>query len=320
MDKVLAMLKRTELNSLVIDVRDSGENYWKGMNIPLSAEVGANKIAVVNGKAVMDRLLAAEVYPIARIACFRDSFVPVKRPDRAVNKSGGGVWKDHSGHTWLDPYNLKNWEYIAKIVDFALDQGFPEIQLDYVRFPSEGKASTQVFPSKKRYKSGNEKPQDVVASFATYIARRVRERGAIISADVFGIISVSSSDQGIGQELEKIAEPFDVVSPMVYPSHFAKGEYGVKDPSASPYLILSKSLGDYKRRLPNKVIRPWLQDFWHYGVTEIHAQIKAAKELGYDGYLLWNAGNVYTEAAVVDTSGLVKPKKEPVPAVEKKTP
>lgn len=304
MDKVLAMLDRTELNAVVIDVRDAGQNYWKGMNLPLSDQSGATHVAVVNPKKLMDRLLAANVYPIARIACFRDDFVPSKHLDRAVVKTTGGVWKDRAGHTWLDPYNRKNWDYIASIIDFALDQGFPEIQLDYVRFPSEGKSSTQAFPGKKSYGDPKALPQDVVAAFAKAMADRVRARKAIISADIFGIISIGKTDQGIGQELEKIAEPFDLVCPMVYPSHYAKGEYGVKDPSASPYLILTKSLGDYKKRLPDKPIRPWLQDFFGYGVPQIHAQIKAARELGYDEYLLWNARNVYTESAVVDTSGL----------------
>lgn len=304
LDKVLAMLDRTELNALVIDVRDAGHNYWKGMNLPLSDESGATRIAVVHPKKVMDRLLAKNIYPIARIACFRDDFVPKKRPDRAVNLASGGVWTDRAGHTWLDPYNKKNWEYIAAVVDFALTQGFPEIQLDYVRFPSEGKADTQRFPGRKTYEDPKAKPEDVVAAFCEFIAERVRKRKAVVSADIFGIISIGKVDQGIGQELEKIAKPFDLVCPMVYPSHYAPGEYGIKDPSSSPYRILMKSLGDYKRRLPDKPIRPWLQDFFGYGVTQIHAQIKASKELGYEEYLLWNARNVYTEAAVRDTSHL----------------
>ncbi len=308
MDKVLAMLDRTELNALVIDVRDAGQNYWKGMGIKLSDECGATTVAVVNGKKLMDRLLAHGTYPIARIACFRDKYVPKKYPNLAVNKSTGGVWKDRGGYTWLDPYNKKNWEYLASIVDFALDQGFPEIQLDYVRFPSEGKADSQAFPAKKYYTDPKAKPQDVVAAFAKYIGERVRKRKAAFSGDLFGIISSSKSDQGIGQELEKVAEPFDLLCPMVYPSHYAKGEYGVKDPSNSPYLILTKSLGDFKERLPEKNIRPWLQDFFGYGVPQVQAQIKAARELGYEEYLLWNARNIYTEAAVVDTSKLATKK------------
>ncbi len=314
MDKVLAMLDRTELNAVVIDVRDAGQNYWKGMGLELSDKSGATTVAIVNGKKVMSRLLAHGTYPIARIACFRDNYIPKKYPSLAVNKTTGGVWKDRGGYTWLDPYNKKNWDYIAAIVDFALDQGFPEIQLDYVRFPSEGKASVQAFPAKKSYPDQKAKPQDVVAAFANFIGERVRKRKAVFSADLFGIISSSKSDQGIGQELEKVAEPFDILCPMVYPSHYAKGEYGVKDPSSSPYLILTKSLSDFKERLPGKSIRPWLQDFFGYGVTQVQAQIKASKELGYEEYLLWNARNIYTEAAVVDTSRFSVKAKSPLSA------
>ena len=305
LDKLIGLLDRTELNAMVIDVRDAGENYWKGLNLKLSDEAGATKIAVVNPKKVMEKLLTKGVYPIARIACFRDNFVPRKRPDRAVVLASGKVWKDRAGYMWLDPYNRQNWEYIASVVDYALELGFPEIQLDYVRFPSEGKAATQRFPAKNSYANPKAKPEDVVVDFATFIRDRVKIRQAVLSADIFGIISISKSAQGIGQELEKISGPFDIMCPMVYPSHFAKGEYGVKDPSAQPYTILKMSLGDYKRRLPDKPIRPWLQDFFGYGVAQVQAQIKAARELGYDEYLLWNAGNKYTEGAVRDTSNLV---------------
>ena len=89
---------------------------------------------------------------------------------------------------------------------------------------------------------------------------------------------------------------------MVYPSHFARGEYGIPNPNAAPYAIIKKSLGDYKRKTPKTTIRPWLQDFSlgvHYGPKEVRAQIKAAQELGYNGFLLWNAGNRYTEEGLL---------------------
>ena len=305
--KTIEMIHRTELNAVVIDVRDDGEMYWK-TGIPLAKEVGAEKIAVLKPDKVMQDLEDAKVYPIARIACFRDAFVPLKFPERAVKLSTGGIWKDHSGHTWLDPYNKDNWKYMWETVEFALDQGFPEVQLDYVRFPSEGKASTQVFPAKKSFGDGKAKPEDVIAEFAKFIGEKVRERDATYSADIFGIISSGKVDQGIGQDLEKVAEPFDLICPMVYPSHFNKGEYGIRDPNAQPYAIVKKSLADYKRRLPEKQIRPWLQDFFGYTAKSVQAQIKAAKELGYEEYLIWNAGNRYTEAALKDNSKLVPEK------------
>jgi hypothetical protein len=304
MEQLLKLLDETELNAMVIDIRDSGEMYFE-TGIPLAKQVGANQIGVVNPQALMDKLEKRGVYPIARIACFRDVFVPKKMPERGVQLPDGRPWRDHSGHTWLDPYNKKNWEYVAQTVEFALDLGFPEIQLDYVRFPSEGKASTQRFPGKKTYPDQKAKPGDVIAAFAKYVGEKVRARGAVYSADIFGIISSSKVDQGIGQTLEQIAEPFDLVCPMVYPSHYARGEYGIADPNSSPYAVVKKSLQDFKNRIPKKAVRPWLQDFSlgvRYGAPQVKAQIKASRELGYEEFLLWNASNRYTAGGVAKES------------------
>ncbi len=302
MAKVLKMLDDTELNTVVIDVRDTGEMYFK-TGIPLADKVKkCESLAVPHPDRLFKELAAHKVWPIARVACFRDNYVPIAYPELAVQFPNGKPWKDRSGHSWLDPYNKKNWEYIAQTVDFAINIGFPEIQLDYVRFPSEGKSKTQVFPGQKSYPDPKALPQDVIPAFANFIRQRVKSRGAMFSADIFGIISSSKSDQGIGQELEKLAAPFDAISPMVYPSHFHKGEYGIKDPNQSPYDILIKSLGDYKKRVPDKPVRPWLQDFnllgYHYGPEQVRAQIKAVNKLGYKEWLLWNAGNKYTESAL----------------------
>jgi hypothetical protein len=300
MEKVVALLRETQLNALVIDLRDAGRVYFK-TDIELAKISGATTVAVVNPGALMALLENEGIYPIARIACFRDDFLPKARPDLAVQLPDGRLWKDRSGHTWLDPYNEQNWEYLASIVDFALELGFPEIQLDYVRFPSEGRSSTMTFPAKKTYNTPLATPTQVVAAFGRRIRDRVKAKRAILSADVFGIMSVSSSDQGIGQELEIIAEPFDLICPMVYPSHFAKGEYGIKDPNRSPYNIVKKSLSDFQQRLPGRAVRPWLQDFSlgvKYGKVEVQSQIRAAAELGYNEFLLWNPKNQYTFEAV----------------------
>jgi hypothetical protein len=317
MEKLLKLLDDTELNAMVIDIRDSGEMYFD-TKIPLAKEVGANRIGVVKPQALMDKLEKRGVYPIARIACFRDQFVPKAMPGRAVQLPNGQPWRDRSGHMWLDPYNKKNWEYLADTVNYALELGFPEIQLDYVRFPSEGKSSSQVFPGKKDYPDPKALPKDVIAEFAKYVGEKVRAKGGVYSADIFGIISSTKSDQGIGQSLEEIAEPFDLVCPMVYPSHFANGEYGIANPNSSPYAIIKKSLGDYKKRIPNKPVRPWLQDFSlgvHYGPEQVKAQIKAARELGYTEFLLWNAANRYTQAGVAsEKKGAKDAAAEPKPA------
>lgn len=302
MEKMVNLVDKTELNAVVIDVRDSGQMYWK-TGIKLADESKATMVAVAKPEKLMTRLRKHNIWPIARIAIFRDNYVTKTHPELAVQHLNGKVWKDRAGNAWLDPFNKKNWDYIGQIVDFALDAGFPEIQFDYVRFPSEGKMASMKFGGRATYPDPKATPADVIAEFCAEMRKRVKARGAEFTADIFGIISSSSTkDQGIGQSLEKIAKPFDVICPMVYPSHFANGEYGVANPNKQPYLIVRKSLTDYKRRVPESKVRPWLQDFSlfgvHYGADEVKAQVKAARELGYNEFLLWNAGNHYTEAAL----------------------
>ncbi|MDR3689402.1 MAG: putative glycoside hydrolase [Fimbriimonas sp.] len=296
-EPLFGLIDRTELNAVVIDVRDVGQMYFK-TGIPLADECHATTVAVPRPEALFDSLMKHGIWPIARIACFKDAIVPLVHSELAVQTPDGKVWKDRGGKAWLDPYNRRNWEYLASTVDFALNLGFPEIQLDYVRFPSEGAASSQRFPSRSEFAKTNVANEDVVAAFAAYIGQRVRAHGAVFSADVFGIISSTSGDEGIGQQLEKVAQPFDLLCPMVYPSHFAKGEYGIDDPALAPYDIVKKSIDDYKRRLPKMHIRPWLQAFSlgaKYGPQEIRAQIKATRDVGYRSFLLWNAKNKYGE-------------------------
>ncbi|MBI1784611.1 hypothetical protein HYR69_05650, partial [Candidatus Sumerlaeota bacterium] len=127
LDYILPILDRTELNSVVIDIRDSGSVFW-ATGIKVAEESGAEQVAVWHPEKLFDRLEKHKVYPIARIACFLDDYITVKHPDRAVQTADGKVWTDKHHHHWLDPYNKKNWEFLGALADFAMDQGFQEIQ------------------------------------------------------------------------------------------------------------------------------------------------------------------------------------------------
>ncbi len=300
--KLIGLIERTELNAVVIDIRDAGQMYFPTGIKLADAAVGKRFIAVRKPKDLLKQLAEHQIWPIARIACFRDDYLPKIHPELAVQTSEGKVWKDAGGHTWLNPYDKRNWQYLHGIVDYALRLGFPEVQLDYVRFPSEGAAKTQVFPTRSTFGESNVKPEDVIFAFSKSVVQRIKKYKALSSADIFGIISSSKKDEGIGQSLEKIAAPYDVVSPMIYPSHFARGEYGIADPNNSPSAIISKSLADYKKRIPKKNIRPWLQDFSLFGVKYdakmVRAQIDSVQKAGYKEWLLWNASSTYTETAL----------------------
>lgn len=295
------LIAKTELNAVVIDIRDEGANYWEP-GVELDALALATELAVSKPEELMELLDEHDIYPIARVACFIDNYVPKYDASLAVQRPDGSVWRERGGRRWLDPYNKANWEYIGEIIDFAVAQGFPEIQLDYVRFPSGGRRSSMVFPAKSEWPEETTDAQ-VIQQFAQFIRDRLPE-DVVLSADIFGIVSSGTADQGIGQDMEFFPQPFDLLCPMVYPNHYARGEYGISDPNGSPYAILLASVGDFVKMLPDKPLRPWLQTFGGYGVYEVREQIRALKALDVQEYLLWSAGNKYEGKVPVDTSDL----------------
>jgi hypothetical protein len=298
LNSLVAMIGRTNLNAMVIDVKDDGEVSYD-MDVPLVKECHASR-SMFNVDKLMALLKEHNIFPIARITCMRDTVVPKKHPDMAVHAPDGSVWHDRSRHTWLNPYNKKVWDYNVDVALNAIKHGFKEIQFDYVRFPSEGKVGSCVYPGKP---PGSLR-EDQIAAFMKYARDKIKAQGAFFSADVFGLTSLVTNDEGIGQKFVKVIQNVDYLCPMVYPSHYAYGEYGLKDPNKEPYKIITLSVGDAKKRMkavPTCKLRPWIQDFSlrgvHYGPEQVKAEIKALNDLGINEYLLWNAGNRYNESA-----------------------
>ncbi len=297
--QLIDLVDRTELNAMVIDVKDDGEVYYD-MDIPLVIESKALNHAF-KVEPVIAKLNEHHIFPIARIACMRDKPLILAHPELAVHDANGKVWRDRSGHYWLNPYSKKVWDYNVAIALDALKHGFKEIQFDYVRFPSEGKVNSLRYEGKPV----GSKREDQIAAFLKYAAEKIHAQGGWFSADVFGLTSRVKNDEGIGQQFEKVVQDVDYLCPMVYPSHYAYGEYGMKDPNKEPYKTITLSIGDAQKRLvanPKCRLRPWIQDFnlrhVRYGPAEVKAEIKALHDLNIYDYLIWNAGNRYTEAAL----------------------
>lgn len=297
---LVGMVDRTELNAMVIDIKDDG-NVTYGANVPLVKEIGVNRHMVANMDKLMATLKEHDIFPIARIVCFRDTPLAEARPNMAVLAPNGKVWHDKTGHAWLNPYSKAAWDYNVDLALDAIKRGFKEIQFDYVRFPSEGKLSILKYPGKPK----NGLRRDQISAFVKYAGEKIRAQGAWFSADVFGLTSLVDHDMGIGQTRTNVAKHVDYLCPMVYPSHYALGEYHIPNPNKAPYKIVHLSVGDAKKRLkdvPTCKLRPWLQDFSlhgvHYGPAQVKAQIKALRDLNLHEFLLWNAGCKYTEAAL----------------------
>lgn len=301
-DPLMALVERTELNAMVVNVKDDWGNVTFDFDHPIATGAGAVHADFADLKAFPALLRAKHVYSIARIVTFKDANVPKFRPELAVHSTRGGIWRDHNSVAWLNPYNRQAWEYVVDIARAAALAGFDEIQFDYVRFPTDGDMSTLSYPGK----DGRER-QQVIGDFLAFARKELHPYGVWVSADVFGLITSLRDDLGIGHHLEEVSAGVDYLSPMVYPSHYIPGNLGLPNPNAMPYETVYRSMMDAKDRwekagLTGKVtMRPWLQDFsWGhpYGPAEVRAQIQATYDAGYNEWILWNAANVYTEAAL----------------------
>lgn len=304
-NELLTLIKNTELNAVVIDIKDErGEVSWIPRS-PMARAAGAGLQKIKEPKARIRQLKRAGVYVIGRVVSFQDSIMAKARPDLALlDRQTGGVWVDdrdpEKPKSWLDPYSPGAQDYNIALAVEAIELGFDEIQFDYVRFPSDG----DVDKLWSRYKD-HRPASEVIRSFLERARHQIVTRGAYISADAFGLITLVQDDLGIGQKIELIAREVDYLSLMLYPSHFNKPEYGIADPEKVPKETVAVSLADAKRRIKGTKakLRPWLQDFTlaggvPYTPKEVRDQIEAAEEAGVDEWLLWNARNYYTEDAL----------------------
>jgi hypothetical protein len=299
---LITLIKKNNLNSIVIDIKDySGYLSYK-MPIELAEKSGAlNQISILDPNKLIKKLHEENIYVIARITVFQDPIISNYITEYAVkNKSTGGIWKDNKGLSWIDPAAKDYWNYILDISKDALSRGFDELNFDYIRFPSDGKLDLMSYS----YYDEKTPKNEVIKEFFKFLRENLA--GAKISADIFGLTTIDYTDLGIGQIIEDAYLYFDVVAPMVYPSHFAPYSFGYKNPSNYPYEVISKSMGGALKRLEAQtsskaLLRPWLQVFdlgAKYDKNMIEAQIKAVEDvLGktpyYNGYFFWDPENNY---------------------------
>lgn len=308
MDKLIKMVNDTEINAMVIDVKnDSGEITYDSNVLLVNELKSDHRKMIPNIRQLMEELEEKNIYTIARLVVFKDPFLALKKQELAMHYKSGKLWKDQKGIAWVDPYQEEVWNYNLNIAKEAADLGFDEIQFDYVRFPDNGK---KVNEEVRYYNFQDKSKAELISDFLKTAVNNLHDRGVYVSADVFGLTTTSMDDMGIGQDWNRITQEVDFISPMIYPSHYSNGMYGLIHPDLNPYEIVKQSLKDGKKKNHNlmkehkstAVIRPWIQSFsatWihphlTYTHTEIKQQIKAAQDQGIDEYLLWNPKCEYT--------------------------
>jgi hypothetical protein len=304
--QLIDVAKRTEVNALVIDVKDDRGFMLYRSSVPLARAIGADTNRPMSEKrlrAILDTMRAHQIFPIARIVVAKDPLLAQAKSEWAVKrKSDGAPWIDKNGRPWLDPHHREIWAYAGDIGDEAIALGFGEVQFDYVRFPDEPRLIREAtFP----LANGRVRAR-VIRDQLGYLHARYKAKKVPMAIDVFGLTATDSTDMGIGQKWEEFVDQADIVLPMTYPSHYAPGTYGLANPNARPYTVLDRSLRDAKRRSAGIAtagqLVPWYQDFTlgppRYGPEQVRAQMQAGYDNGIRGWMLWNPGSRYTIGAL----------------------
>ena len=312
LDRIVQYIDKTDANAVVIDVRDG---YGK-ITMPLETDnqtIQNNTVnEITDTKQLLKTLEKHQIYPIARIVSFGDHLVPYQNPDLTFRTQMGTVWENDEGEAFLNPFLKENWEYIAEIAVGAAKAGFKDIQLDYVRFPLGFELIEKYLDydlgDYSNYTDMDEARIAAITDFVEFVRGKLKPYGVHLSADILAHAISASKIGGIGQKFSDIAEHVDVISPMIFPSHWVNGAFGVKEPDKQPYDIVSQYMkienGYFKDLNPSPTSRPWIQAFTAdylgegnyqlYTADVISQEIKALKEAGIKEYLLWNAASQYS--------------------------
>ncbi|SFG07548.1 putative glycoside hydrolase [Oribacterium sp. WCC10] len=307
MQRIIEKIDATEINAVVIDILDDKGHIEYAMSGDLISEIGSTEETIPDIHALISTLKAHDIYAIARIVTFRDPYLENVKPEWLNHNADGTVFHDNSGMTWIDPYNRDAWEYKVQVAEQCADVGFDEIQFDYVRFCTEKGMNNVVYSDEE---TGGLDKTDIITEFVRFASDRLAAKGVFVSADVFGTIIGSYVDTvSVGQDYPVMAGAVDYMCPMIYPSHYGNGNFGLDVPDIHPYEAIlgacnasKKDLAlEYTEGVHQAKVRPWLQGFTasylssyiHYGPEEIRKEIQAVYDAGYDEWLIWNAANEY---------------------------
>jgi hypothetical protein len=302
-DPIVKLIDDTELNAVVIDIKDSTGIISFHLPNPELKKYGAMENRIPNIRALTNMLHQKNIYVIGRISVFQDPYMTKHKPEWAITKlSDGMVWKDRKGLSFLNPTNKEVHDYIVALSKDSYAEGFDEINYDYIRYPTDGNMKDINY----NLKPGQTR-SDNIANFFKYLSGEMKKDTNIpMSADLFGLTTEVKDDMGIGQVWEKALPYFDYLAPMVYPSHYPAGTGGFAKPAEHPYEIIDRALESAVARTKAagydiKKVRPWLQDF-NLGATYtkelIRAQMKATYDNGLDSWMLWDPANTYTASAL----------------------
>jgi hypothetical protein len=299
-EKLLDKLVEHGMNAIVLDAKDTDGLLTYKSNVPLAVETGATKDAPIADLARTIRTAHDHgVRVVMRVSCFHDEWMQhQKGKEMSIRGKWGGIYPIG----WLDPASEMAHKYVIDLAKESMDAGADEIELDYVRYPVIGIKNADF----KLAALGKTKPE-VIRDFVREVHAVTKARHVPLSLDIFGVVAAGNrlDIDGLGQDIALLGPECEALSPMVYPSHYAKGYLGFEVPGNHPELVGVGTKGSVAQLAlahvgTGTVIRPWVQAMnWEspdYGPRYLAAELKSAEDNGSSGWLMWNPTQDYSTA------------------------
>jgi hypothetical protein len=292
--RVLDIVDKTEINAIVVDIKNEyGSTSYKTSSQKANDYGAAKNRTIKDIESFITLMKSKNIYTIARVVVFKDELQASNNIDYAIKNSSNELSRDRDKMAWIDPFDERSHAYTIKIAEDAASVGFDEINFDYIRFP----AKTDLKLAKE---STQENRVNAIEDFLLLAKNRLRKYGTFISVSIYGETCWRDDDTGIGQKIESLSKYADYIAPMLYPSGFATGSFGVKYPADYPYITIYRSIKNIENKIDVKRVRPWLQSFKDYAHSkrdykkfEIREQIKAAEEIKTGGWMMWSPSSKY---------------------------
>ena len=304
MNRIFELVETTEINTVVVDVKNEFGSLSYKTDVPLAIKIGAHRERTIdNIDTFIKKLKEHGLYVIARVVVFKDDKLARANDEFALKDSNGTVWRNKEKLAWVDPFETKVHDYVAEIAADAASHGFDEINFDYVRFPlREGLSYQKELNQTNRVRA--------ISDFLKTANKKLLPYNIYTSVDTYGYVCWNKNDTNIGHTIKSLSDNADYIAPMLYPSGFGVGILGYTDPTDHPFEIINESINEGLCRanvLPAR-FRPWLQSFKDYGFDrkffrskEVSEQIKGAEQASCSGWMLWNSASRFTSAGLQDT-------------------
>ncbi len=301
--EILELSKKTEINTVIVDVKNEFGSLSYKTDVKLAKEIGAHgERTISNIDAFVKKLKENNLYVIARVVVFKDDRLARTIDAYALKDSNGTVWRNKEKLAWVDPFESAVHEYVAEIAADAASRGFDEINFDYVRFPlKDGLVYKKAHNQRNRI--------EAISDFLKTANKRLQPYNVYTSVDTYGYVCWNKNDTHIGHTIKTLSEHADYIAPMLYPSGFGVGILGYRDPTDHPYEIINESINEGLNRaeVSPARFRPWLQSFKDYGFDrkffrskEVSEQIKGAEQASCSGWMLWNPSSRFSAKGLQD--------------------